>query len=45
MLHDFLAALREGRDPELGLDRVRIDLELVEQVYRSLARTSEGTVI
>ena len=36
MLADFVACLREGREPLMTLARVRRDLELIEAAYRSL---------
>jgi predicted dehydrogenase len=36
MLADFVACLRDGRQPLMTLDRARLDLELVEAAYRSL---------
>lgn len=36
MFRDLLDALREGRDARVTLERARRDVELVEQVYRSL---------
>ena len=36
MLADFVACLRDGREPLMTLDRARLDLELVEAAYRSL---------
>lgn len=36
MFRDFLGAIREGRPPEYGLGLARRDLELVEQIYRSM---------
>lgn len=39
MWSDFVAALRQDRDPEYSLDRARRDLDLVEAVYKSAARS------
>jgi predicted dehydrogenase len=36
MFADFLACLRDGREPRMTLARARRDLELVEAAYRSL---------
>ena len=36
MFTDFLACLREGREPRMTLTRARRDLELVEAAYRTL---------
>jgi UDP-N-acetylglucosamine 3-dehydrogenase len=36
MLADFLACLRDGREPHMTIARARRDLELVEAAYRSL---------
>jgi predicted dehydrogenase len=38
MFSDFLAALREDRDPAYSLDLARRDLGLVEAMYRSMGR-------
>jgi predicted dehydrogenase len=37
MWTDFLAAIRDGREPEMTLDLARRDLALVEHCYRSAA--------
>ncbi len=37
MFTDFIACLRDGREPRMTLDLARRDLELVEAAYRSLA--------
>ncbi len=39
MFGDFLAALREGREPRFDLGAARRDLELVERVYATAARS------
>lgn len=36
MFHDFLASLRENREPEFTLEKARQDLALVEKIYDSL---------
>jgi predicted dehydrogenase len=40
MFHDFLSALREGREPEFTLAHARRDLELVEAAYRTAEQHS-----
>ncbi|MBA2245422.1 MAG: Gfo/Idh/MocA family oxidoreductase [Gemmatimonadetes bacterium] len=40
MFRDFLGALRTGEEPRFDLARARRDLELIEEIYQSLARTS-----
>ena len=37
MYRDFLRAIREGRAPEMSLERAMDDQRLMDQVYRSLA--------
>jgi predicted dehydrogenase len=37
MFADFIACLRDGREPRMTLDLARRDLELVEAAYHSLA--------
>jgi predicted dehydrogenase len=37
MFADFVACLRDGREPRMTLDLARRDLELVEAAYQSLA--------
>ena len=37
MFADFIACLRDGREPRMTLDLARRDLELVEAAYQSLA--------
>jgi UDP-N-acetylglucosamine 3-dehydrogenase len=39
MFDDFFQALRGGTEPRFDLARARRDLELVEEVYRSIARS------
>ena len=39
MFEDFFQALRGGTEPRFDLARARRDLELVEEVYRSIARS------
>lgn len=36
MFRDFLAALREDREPEMTLEMARRDVELVERLYRDM---------
>lgn len=40
MFRDFFHALRSGGEPRFDLPRARRDLELIEEIYRSLDRTS-----
>ena len=41
MFRDFLAALREDREPEYSLELARRDLGIVEAMYRSMRHASE----
>ena len=42
MFQDFFQALRAGTEPRFDLSRARRDLELVEEVYRSIARSGDA---
>ncbi|MBW3629090.1 MAG: hypothetical protein KY464_07300, partial [Gemmatimonadetes bacterium] len=42
MFEDFFQALRAGTEPRFDLSRARRDLELVEEVYRSIARSGDA---
>jgi predicted dehydrogenase len=44
MFRDFLAALRENKEPEYTLELARRDLGLVEAVYRSMRAGDENLV-
>ncbi|MGE0158505.1 MAG: Gfo/Idh/MocA family protein [Gemmatimonadales bacterium] len=39
MYRDFLGSIREGRDPEMTLERARTDHELMDAVFETCART------
>ena len=41
MYRDFLRAIREGRTPEMSLERAIEDQLLMDQVYASLERTGQ----
>lgn len=45
MFDDFFQALRAGTEPRFDLSRARRDLELVEEVYRSMARSDDAPSI
>jgi hypothetical protein len=36
MFADFLGAMRDDREPQMTLRHARRDVELIEEVYRSL---------
>mgnify|MGYP006390178993 FL=1 len=40
MYRDFLASIREGRAPEMSIERAIEDQRLMDQVYASLPRAS-----
>jgi predicted dehydrogenase len=42
MYRDFLASIREGRAPEMSLERAIDDQRLMDQVYASLAQAGAG---
>lgn len=44
MYRDFLAAIRDGRAPEMSLERAIEDQRLMDEIYASLDRTSQLAV-
>jgi predicted dehydrogenase len=42
MYRDFVASIREGRAPEMSLERAMDDQRLMDQVYASLDRRKEA---
>lgn len=42
MFRDFFAALREGREPEMTLEKARRDVRLVEEAYRDMGGPGPG---
>ncbi len=41
MYRDFLGAIREGRPPEMSLERAMEDQRLMDQIYASLGQTAQ----
>lgn len=44
MYRDFIGAIREGRAPEMSLERAIDDQHLMDQIYASIAHTSRPAV-
>jgi predicted dehydrogenase len=40
MYHDFVASIRDGRTPEMSIERAIEDQRLMDEIYTSLARAS-----
>jgi predicted dehydrogenase len=41
MYRDFVASIREGRSPEMSIERAIEDQRLMDQVYASIERTTQ----
>jgi predicted dehydrogenase len=41
MYRDFLAAIRDGRPPEMSLERAMDDHRLMEQIYATLGTSGQ----